>query len=150
MLLGVGRHFKTAGGSLLVVAIALSAGCALFSGSKPDPAIGQWDGHWSVGASTQPVGGLKATITPGEKRGEYKAVFDAEFGQRAKYEVPLEGKRQGEKIVFEGDVDLGAASGGVFNWTGEIAGAEFNGVYKSPLVSGTFKLIKTPDQPASP
>lgn len=138
---------------LLMLAFALGstvgiASCSRLFAKPFDPASGNWKGHWFVGNATKPAGGLDCVIQKPVK-GEWKAEFDAEFGQRARYQVDLVGHREGDKVVFGGQVDLGAASGGVFDWSGEIAGNEFNGKYTSKAISGTFKLTKS-DAAAAP
>ena len=45
-------------------------------------------------------------------------VSHATFGGFGEYDVRLEGQRDGDKVVFDGAVDLGETSGGVFDWTG--------------------------------
>jgi hypothetical protein len=125
---------------LIFVVGSLNA-CALWPWGKDD-VPGEYKGSWFVGNSTTPAGGLDATITEGEAKGEYDTVFRAEFGQRANYEMSLQGRRQGDKVVFEGEEDLGAASGGVFAWKGEIVDGVFTGSYTSRFVNGTFKMTK--------
>lgn len=135
-------------GALALLSVALLNGCASWPWGGKDDVSGNYEGHWFVGNSERPAGGLNATITPGEKRGEFLAKFDAEFGQRATYEVDLAGHREGEKVVFAGEEDLGEASGGVFAWKGEIDNGVFNGSYTSKFVNGTFKMTKVEAQPA--
>lgn len=126
--------------------------CSLFSGlilaqfgenllawHRSDPASGRWEGDWFIMKIQKPLGGLNCDI---ERTGpdEWKAEFEAEFGQTAIYRIPLTGRRDRNRVVFGGDVDLGAASGGVFTWTGDADGKEFNGTYTSLYYKGTFKL----------
>jgi hypothetical protein len=124
--------------SAAVFAILFS-GCAYFERAQSDPATGQWEGSWYVGNSTQPAGGLKADVTRTGPN-QWEAIFDAEYGQQSRYQVVMPGKLQDGVVIFQGDVDLGQASGGVFNWSGRIEGDTFNGVYTSRGISGTFKL----------
>ncbi len=126
-----------------------AGGCAsitnLVKGS--DPVSGSWSGDWYVNNMPKPGGKLRCEVER-IARDEWKAVFEAEFGQTAAYKVELLGKRDGKKVVFGGDVDLGAASGGVFTWTGDADGEKFNGVYKSKFYGGHFEMkrveAKTP------
>lgn len=106
---------------------------------RSDPASGRWEGSWYIMKIEKPLGGLNCDI---ERTGpdEWKAVFEAEFGQTALYKIPLTGRRDRNRVVFGGDVDLGAASGGVFNWTGEADGRKFNGRYTSLYYKGTFSM----------
>ncbi|GEM_PF-5119687 len=133
-----GRRWALA--AAVSLAWAASIGCARLFGAT-DLVSGQWVGHWYVGESTTPAGGLKATITSAG-RDAWDAAFDAEFGGTARYEVQLTGRRQEGRVLFGGQVDLGRASGGVFEWTGEIIGREFTGRYTSAGVRGTFRLEK--------
>ncbi len=143
MMKNIGRFGAMSVLSALI--FALGPGCALMS-EAPDPASGRWEGHWYLGKATQPAGVLNADITS-TGRDSWNAVFYAEFGGAATYEVRLPGHRDGERVVFEGEIDLGAASGGVFTWSGGIDGDVFSGVYTSRLPSGTFKLERAEAAP---
>lgn len=120
---------------------ALVSSCALFGFGRGDIVSGRYEGSWYVGESTEPAGGLAATITLGEN-GDWVAKFEAEFGGSATYNVELNGRSVGDKVAFGGDEDLGDASGGVFNWVGEADGELFKGEYTSRLVNGTFQMRK--------
>ena len=117
---------------------ALLSGCALL-GSTVDPVSGQWEGNWYVGDSATPAGTLTCEVQRVASN-EWKAIFTAGFGGEGDYEVELAGSREGDNVVFGGDVDLGATAGGVFNWQGKAGPDAFTGVYTSQFISGTFKM----------
>jgi len=126
--------------SISSLALLLISGCALFS--PKDPVSGNWSGDWYISALPKPGGVLKCNVTRVDKN-QWKAEFEAFYGksERALYKVELLGHREKEKVVFGGDVDLGAASGGVFHWTGQCDGKKFTGDYKSTNYTGRFELI---------
>lgn len=125
---------------MVCIALISATGCQYIAdiGWK-DPVTGKWEGDWYIQKMPKPGGKLKCDVER-IARNEWKAIFEAEFGQTAAYKVELMGKREGDKVVFGGDVDLGAASGGVFTWTGEADGTKFNGKYSSKLYGGHFEM----------
>lgn len=128
--------------ALLILLTMLAPGCAHLSGGgdKPD-ASGNYAGNWYGPNADNPLGTLTCVITA-SGAGTWDAVFSATFGGSGEYEVELAGVTEGATIVFTGSVDLGATSGGVFDWNGSIAGEVFNGSYTSQFISGTFKMVK--------
>lgn len=135
-------------GTAAIIAIAFAANaCALWA--EKDPVAGHWEGSWYLNKIAKPGGALRCDVTRVSKA-QWKADFDAEFGGRANYSVELLGERKGEVVVFGGDVDLGAASGGVFKWTGEADGEKFTGKYSSTLYGGTFEMKRAPKPAATP
>jgi hypothetical protein len=66
----------------------------------------------------------------------------------ATYELTLRGRTEGRRVLFEGEVDLGRAGGGVYAWSGEIAADIFQGVFRHPAGDGRFELVRRPE-PAS-
>lgn len=142
--------FRTVVGvvALPMLMIALS-GCA-HTGSGGDAAMdtvsGYYAGDWYGPDPTKPAGELYCTITP-NSADTWDALFVALFGERGEYEVPLEGRRVGGSVVFEGEVDLGSSDGGKFQWKGEILDGRFDGEYTTTGYGGTFKMTKT-DPPA--
>lgn len=127
----------------LLCALVL-AGCATTDGGGgADTVSGYFEGNWYGPNADKPLGELNCTAM---KSGAdaWDAVFAATFGGFGEYEVPLEGKRDGDKVVFGGEMDLGELQGGVFTWNGEIVGDEFNGSYTSKMISGTFRMKRSP------
>lgn len=125
---------------MIVFAVNLT-GCALLDGGETDTASGSWEGHWYVGESTSAAGVLNCEIERVDKD-EWKAVFYAEFGGEATYNVELSGRRGEGAVVFGGKVDLGQTSGGVFDWGGEADGVVFKGKYTSQFINGWFEMKK--------
>ena len=132
---------------ILLLTINFFSGCAHLgqSGGKAD-AAGYYAGHWYGPNPNTPLGELTCTITSAGG-GNYDALFFATFGGMGEYEVPLKGSTEGEAVVFNGSVDLGETSGGVFDWKGSIVNEVFNGSYTSKFINGTFKMTKT-EKPA--
>lgn len=115
-----------------------------------DPATGAWKGDWyfKMGESSLKGGMLECVVTR-EEEDLWNAIFTAQWGmtnanqgQTGSYTVSLEGRRQGDTVVFGGSVNLGSGSGGVFEWTGTVSKEKFLGVYDNPNVKGTFEMIK--------
>ena len=137
------RAARLFGLSLILVT---AFGCARNT-SDVDPFSGSWEGGWYIGNSPEPAGWVKCTsVRVGND--VWKAVFETGFGGEAIYEFDVEGKLVGDRVVFEGKVDLGQTSGGVFTWRGEADGDKFGGTYSSSFVKGRFDLLKVVDQSA--
>jgi len=120
----------------------------LNEGGSPDMVSGDYDGDWYGPNPDRPLGELTCKIVR-KDRETWDAVFSATFGGFGEYDVGLEGRRDGDKVVFEGSIDLGETSGGVFDWKGEIVNDQFNGSYTSQMINGTFRMVKiSPDTAA--
>lgn len=102
---------------------------------------GKWVGTWESTKNKGHGGGLSCDATEKAKN-EWEAVFTAEFGKTKKYNVNLKGKREGDKVVFGGKVDLGKDDGGVFTWTGRATEKEFTGEYEGGGDAGSFKMAR--------
>ena len=138
------RPFSGALNALLIGMVALGAGCAhLGESGSGDVVSGFYDGDWYGPDPDRALGELTCTIVA-TGVDAWDATFFASFGGFGEYEVGLDGRREGDKVVFGGSVDLGATSGGVFEWHGEIVGDQFNGSYTSSMINGTFKMVKAP------
>ena len=134
---------------VVLTAAAFVGGCGhLREGGAPDVISGFYDGDWYGGNAEEPLGELTCTIVRRDKE-RWDATFFASFGGFGEYEMPLEGRRDSEKVLFGGSIDLGETSGGVFNWTGEIADGRFNGTYTSRFINGTFRMVKTSPEAAA-
>ena len=103
---------------------------------------GVWTGTWKADGAPQ---GMPLTITCLQTEpGVWKATFDAVCGRDASFTFDVYGKREGEKVIFEADVDLGPENGGEYWWHGEVDSARFLGKYKNSVYNGTFELTKDP------
>jgi len=121
-----------------------AAGCAVFGGEAgPDPVSGSWTGAWYRAGEKQPAGPLNFSMTP-LAPGRWRAVVEVSTEVEAIYELTLQGRAEGRRVLFEGEVDLGRAGGGVYAWSGEIAGDIFQGVFRHPSGDGRFELVRRP------
>lgn len=135
--------------SVVLLAAVLSGGCGhMREGGSPDIVSGFYDGDWYGPNAERPLGELTCTIVPRDAE-TWDATFSATFGGFGEYEVRLEGRRDGAKVVFEGSIDLGETSGGVFDWAGEIVDERFTGSYTSRFINGTFRMVKTSPEAAA-
>ena len=108
---------------------------------KPAPTVtSHWSGRWQSNKAKEHAGGLTCEAAA-KADGEWEATFTAEFGRTKAYKIPLKGKREGDKVVFGGEVNIGAEKGeGVFKWTGHADEKEFVGEYEGGGDKGTFKM----------
>ncbi len=127
----------------------LTGGCGhLRDGGSSEIVSGYYDGDWYGPNAEEPLGELACMIV--RRDGEtWDATFSATFGGFGEYDVRLEGRRVGDKVVFGGSVDLGETSGGVFDWNGEIVDERFTGTYTSRFINGTFRMVKTAPEAAA-
>ena len=72
----------------------------------------------------------------------YAFHFHALWGLNfpAEYTIEMTVKREGDRIVFEGEQDLGALAGGVYRCKGDIQGDQFKATYESKHDHGTFEM----------
>lgn len=136
--------------SIIALAVLLPlTGCGHFGGNKVEDTVsGFYAGDWYGPNPERSLGTLTCTATPSGPD-SWNALFAATFGDYGEYEVPLEGKREENKVVFGGSVDLGEADGGVFDWSGEIVGDDFTGTYTSRFINGSFRM-KRSEPPSEP
>lgn len=70
----------------------------------------------------------------------YSAVFSGYCGRDFVFQITMNGKRSGDKVLFEGEADLGEKDG-VYRWSGELTGTTFTGKYTSPTgKKGEFSM----------
>jgi hypothetical protein len=118
----------------MILVPTLLAGC-----SQPEPPELAWEGKWEA-APDGHGGELRCTLVPGEE-GQWQGKFTGYCNQQFAYEVQMEGRREGSAIHFQGSADLGEKDGGVYHWTGQIAGQEFFGQYRSTAgKTGKFQM----------
>ena len=125
----------------LFVAVSV-AGLSLLAEEK-SPTASNWLGTWQA-AGKEDCKELRcaAKHEAGEK---WQANFTGVCSREFCFEVKMNGVRQGDKIVFAGETDLGEENGGVYKWTGEIVGEKFNGKYTSAGgKDGSFEMKPAP------
>jgi hypothetical protein len=121
---------------LVLFGIWAMAGC----GETPAPlaAPPSWQGTWE--GSNGHAGELSCQVAA-KADGQYEGKFTGTCDRQFAYEVQMQGRRDGETILFTGKADLGEKDGGLFHWTGRIAGEKFVGEYKSDGgKSGKFEM----------
>jgi hypothetical protein len=124
---------------LLAGLVMLSAGCQ--SRQKPAAAAQHWSGTWKA-QGVDYGGPLQCVATPLDDT-RWRATFTGFGGRDFLYEIAMHGQREGDRIVFAGEVDLGDKDGGVFTWTGAIDGDTFSGEYTSKKgARGTFTMTR--------
>jgi hypothetical protein len=108
-----------------------------------DPVSGSWTGAWYRQGESIPAGALQLTMSA-TGPDTWLAVAHAASGAEAVYEFEVKGRREGSLVLFQGDVDLGRASGGKYVWNGEIDGRVFQGSFRHPSGDGRFELVRRP------
>lgn len=115
---------------------SILAGCGKTQAPSPS-----WEGTWE--GSNGHAGELSCLVTAkadGQWEGKFTGTCDRQFA----YEVKMDGRRDGETILFTGKADLGEKDGGLYEWTGRIAGDKFMGEYKSDAgKTGKFEMKAT-------
>lgn len=129
---------------MLLVACARPGG-----GASPDPASGTWTGAWYRVGEREPAGALGCRLEPAGP-GVWEARFETGADVEANYELRLRGRREGSRVVFGGSVDLGAAGGGIYQWSGEIDGEVFQGTFQHPSGDGRFEMLRRRDAAIPP
>jgi hypothetical protein len=132
---------------------SLFAGAAIWAqaptttqNAVPDIA-GAWTGTWGVYSpaqgTTPPKDICKKLDAQIElKDGVWLAAFEGDCGGAYKYSIKMEGRQAGKAVLFKGTTDLGAKSGGVFDWIGRANDKEFIGFFTSSGYTGTFNLAR--------
>lgn len=104
----------------------------------------QWSGTWTDHRRENYGGDLHCEA---EKVGDnrWEARFFGHCGYDYSYEVELIGEKDGAAVRFSGEVDLGEAGGGVYNWVGHMLGQEFAGEYTTARgKAGSFHMTRRP------
>jgi hypothetical protein len=97
-----------------------------------------WIGNWDSGGEHR---GELRCLARHVAENSWEATFAGYCNREFLYEVRMQGSKEGEKIVFKGEADLGEQDGGVYQWHGEIQGRSFLGLYTSASgKKGEFKL----------
>ena len=118
--------------SLLAVMVLMAGGCQ--SGSR-------WAGTWQ-GPVESYGGTLESTVKQIDDE-NWEASFTGYCNRAFAYEITMKGQRRGDEVVFEGEADLGEPDGGLYQWTGHLAGDEFTGEYSSTQgKQGSFTMAR--------
>jgi DNA-binding transcriptional ArsR family regulator len=117
------------------------------SNELPAPHVeGTWVGGWepsdAANASVARGAGRREIRCVVEARGGglWHATFEGESGHAYKYSVQMEGRQEGDAVLFKGSADLGEPNGGVFDWLGRATEEQFVGYYSSAHYTGVFSL----------
>lgn len=124
----------------VVLMICLLAAIGLLFAA--DEATGSWEGSFQTQDGT--FGSLTAEVDL-LPDGTYKAVIAASE-QGVQFELP--GKREAEKVVFSGTINVSPEVGSL-DIQAEIASGKFSGTFKGTTYSGTFELKRSEKKPAA-
>lgn len=129
--------------TFIIILVFVSSGCKSITQQNEEftTVAGTWNGTWWYGDRVdegQPLSCTCTQIGPNQ----WTATFDAQYGGRSLYTFDITGKKDGDAVLFEGAVDLGADHGGVYQWTGAARGDTFTGEYSSEKAEGAFRMSK--------
>jgi len=115
---------------ILAIVFGLLAGCS----------TSKWTGTWQASDSPEHGGDLHCRARKvGD--GTWKATFSGYCGRQFVYDIEMDGREQDGKVVFAGQVDLGEADGGAYQWEGVMTGNKFDGKYLTASgASGSFQM----------
>jgi len=106
-----------------------------------DDVTGSWEGSFQTRDGA--FGSLTAEVSA-LPDGTYKAAIAA-ADQGVQFELP--GKKQEEKVVFSGTINISPEIGSL-DIQAEIAGGKFSGTFKGTTYSGSFELKRPEKKPA--
>jgi len=136
--------------ALLLALCVIMTGCNSFQqrwnaaadvDTSTDAMIGRWEGSW-VSTKSGHKGSLKAVIELDE--GDvYNAYFHATYARilTFKQEIPLNAKRDGDRVTFKGEADLGGIWG-KYQHDGYVEGDKYFSDYTSASDVGTFEMTR--------
>jgi hypothetical protein len=110
--------------------------------AQTDFVSGNWSGTWSSDRHGGHGGSLRCRTRRGDDG--WHATFTGQGERIGTYEVEMAGRKEGDTVTFEGEVDLGPQDGGTYRWRGSVTPSEFRGSYSSEHDNGSFTM--TPDQ----
>ncbi len=90
-----------------------------------DTVMGNWEGRWYDEAFGD--GTVSAQVIA-EGKGAYRAVISADI-ENEPIRGEARGKREGDKVVFQGQIDVGSENGGVHRIAGNVSEGKFSGQY---------------------
>jgi hypothetical protein len=129
--------------------VMLTGGCSSFNRSWqeagkvpcPDDNIsGRWEGSWQSQANGH-QGKLRAILTETESE-TYQARFYAKYQRILSFEYTftLHAQHTDSKSTFQGQANLGAWAGGMYQYEGQASPTEFTCHYKSKHDHGIFEM----------
>ena len=122
------------GGLFLLATVFVMVGCQ----SRTE----RWSGVW-IDERAEDHGGDLHCVARQIDETTWKAKFSGFCGRQFAYDIQMDGRREGDEVVFAGDVDLGEEDGGVYSWSGSMAGDRFDGQYATKEgKAGTFQMTR--------
>jgi hypothetical protein len=106
------------------------------SPSPGDALSGRWEGEW-ISEANGARGALRCVMVPSGP-GRWRARFHATFARvlKACYDTEFEVHGTG----LRGSSNLGAFSGGVYEYAAEVSNGEFISTFRSRTDHGTFRM----------
>jgi hypothetical protein len=101
----------------------------------------RWEGQW-ISQTNGHHGALRCLLAQ-ESPTNYSANFYAVYGGvlRVCYTVVLRGQRREDKLLLEGDADLGRLAGGNYHYAGEATVSAFRCAYECKYDRGAFEMF---------
>ena len=123
---------RTATASGLLAILLLSVGCQ----------SNRWAGTWQKDDDPNYGGDLHCTVKQVDDQ-NWQARFTGYCGRQFAYEITMEGRGEGDTVLFKGEADLGEQDGGLYQWTGRIERDAFAGQYVSSTgKKGSFAMSR--------
>jgi len=149
------------GASLLGATLALlllTCGCSSFNRewhsvgkqiAPQDALVGRWEGRWLSDVNGH-NGKLRCLINH-QTNDIYVARFRATYWKLFRFSstVPLQVTPQETGWRFQGEVDLGKLSGGVYRYDGSATQTDFHSTYHSKYDHGIFEMRRIPAAPTA-
>ncbi|NOY61159.1 MAG: DUF1080 domain-containing protein [Calditrichaeota bacterium] len=124
------RYFKSAMMFFLLTVTALFAG---------DAFMGNYEGEYKTEAYD--VGSIFAQVIA-EGNGSYRAVFRVGYDGKDAPGGSLVGHKKGNKVIFDGTIDVGYDLGGSYGVKGEIDDSKFTGHFSGSEANGNITMNK--------
>lgn len=120
----------------LTATVFLLSMSTLFAG---DAFMGNYEGEYKTEAYD--VGAIYAQVIA-QGNGSYRAVFRVGFNGKDAPGGSLVGNKEGNKVVFDGTIDVGYDLGGTYDVKGEIVDSKFSGHFSGSEASGNITMNK--------
>lgn len=109
-----------------------------FAAIRDEDVMGNWEGQWY--GETFGGGAVSAQVIA-EGNGNFRAVITVDIGEYEPVRGEARGKREDDRAVFKGKVDVGLDFGGVHEVSGEVIDEKFAGRYVGES-RGRFEMKK--------